>query len=132
MALPNIPICFPASLNPSSSHDSDDEQEWLDDGIWAAPGDTVTYRDEPLPFEFAADSLLPPGGDAAAISSVPYATYSDGELVNPQHELLRLHHKLVHLPFSQLKAMTRNNIIPRRLAKCVVPKCSACLFGKAT
>ena len=131
MALPNNPICFPARLNQSSSLDPDDE-EWLDDGIWATPGEMVTYRDEPFPFEFAADSLLPPGGDVAAISFVPYATYSDGELANPQHELLHLHHKPTHLPFSQLQAMARSHIIPHRLAKCVIPKCSACLFGKAT
>ena len=130
-ALPNAPICFPARLKQASFPDPDDE-EWLDDGIWATPGDAVTYRDEPFPFEFAADSLLPPGGDAAAVNSVPYATYSDGELANPQHELLRLHHKLAHLPFSQLQAMVRNHITPIRLAKCAVPKCSACLFGKAT
>ena len=130
-ALPSSPICFPARLKQANSPNSDDE-EWLDDGIWATPSDAVTYREEPFPFEFAADSFLPPGGDATAISSVQYATYADGELANPQHELLRLHHKLAHLPFSQLQAMARSHVIPNRLAKCVVPKCSACLFGKAT
>lgn len=130
-ALPDSPICFPAKLKPSTSLEFDDE-EWLDDGIWATPDDKVTYRDEPFPFEFAPGSLLPPGGNSNVVDTVPYTTYSDGELANAQHELLRLHHKLAHLPFQQLQAMARKHVIPHRLASCTVPKCSACLFGMAT
>ena len=69
LALPETPVCFPARLNASDS--IDDDEEWQDDGVWAAPEDRVTYREEPLPFEFAGDSLLPPGGNAATIASIP-------------------------------------------------------------
>ena len=45
---------------------------------------------------------------------------------------LCLHHKLAHLPFAHLQAMARDNIMPHLLANCIIPKCSASLFGKAT
>jgi len=47
-------------------------------------------------------------------------------------ELLRYHHRFGHVSFSKLQNMARQNIIPRRLADCNVPACSACLFAKAT
>ena len=111
LALPEIPVCFPARLKASDS--IDDDEEWRDDGIWAAPEDRVTYREEPFPFEFARDSVLPPGGNAATIASIPYAAYTDGELANPQHELLCLHHKLVtsHLPNKMFERIIQVNLL---------------------
>ena len=47
-------------------------------------------------------------------------------------ELLRYHHQFGHASFAKLQNMAKQNIIPRRLAKCQVPTCSACLFAKAT
>src|SRR5210317_790954 len=47
-------------------------------------------------------------------------------------ELLRYHHRFGHISFAKLHNMAKQNIIPRRLAKCQPPTCSACLFAKAT
>jgi len=47
-------------------------------------------------------------------------------------ELLRYHHRFGHVSFAKLQNMAKQNIIPRRLAECQVPACSACLFAKAT
>jgi Reverse transcriptase (RNA-dependent DNA polymerase) len=47
-------------------------------------------------------------------------------------ELLRLHHRLSHIPMSRLQAMAREGVVKRRLAHCRVPTCQACLYGKAT
>ena len=32
----------------------------------------------------------------------------------------------------QLQEMAKHNIIPKRLSKCPLPVCSACLYAKAT
>ena len=47
-------------------------------------------------------------------------------------ELLRLHYKFGHTPFSKLQETAKQGIIPKRLAKCQVPVCSACQYAKAT
>ena len=46
--------------------------------------------------------------------------------------MLRYHHRFGHISFAKLRNMAKQNIIPRRLAECPIPACSACLFAKAT
>ena len=50
----------------------------------------------------------------------------------PEAELLMAHHQFQHISFSKLQEMARQGVLPRRLAKCKIPSCSACLYGKAT
>ena len=47
-------------------------------------------------------------------------------------ELLQYHHNLQHVPFSRLREMAKQGIIPRRLANCRTPVCAACMYGRAT
>ena len=47
-------------------------------------------------------------------------------------ELLMAHHRFQHISFSKLQQMAHQGILPRRLACCKIPSCSACLYGKAT
>ena len=42
------------------------------------------------------------------------------------------HHRFQHISFSKLQEMARQRILPRRLAHCKIPSCSAFLYGKAT
>ena len=42
------------------------------------------------------------------------------------------HYRFQHISFSKLQEMARQGILPRRLAQCKIPTCSACLYGKAT
>jgi hypothetical protein len=46
-------------------------------------------------------------------------------------ELLQFHHRFGHISFRKLAEMAKLGIIPKRLAKCAVPTCSACLYAKA-
>ena len=46
--------------------------------------------------------------------------------------LLKMHYKLGHLPFSNLKIMATNGNLDCRMANCHVPICAACSFGKAS
>ena len=54
------------------------------------------------------------------------------DVKNPTAELLAWHYRLSHTPFTHLQAMAKQRIIPKRMATCSVPKCPACLYGKAT
>ena len=49
-----------------------------------------------------------------------------------QQQLLHWHHRLGHMPFARLKEAAEVGIIPRRLRNVSPPKCTACLYAKAT
>ena len=51
---------------------------------------------------------------------------------NDQTELMHWHYYLSHLPFTNLKQLTLNGKIPKKLAKVKPPKCAGCLFGMMT
>ena len=56
----------------------------------------------------------------------------DQDTLTPTTELLRLHYRLGHLPFSQLRSMAATGFLPKRLLQARIPKCAACMYGKAT
>ena len=62
------------------------------------------------------------------------ATVDDKEDHAPdlQSKLLCWHHKFRHIYFSKLRRIAAHGDIPKRLADCKIPMCTACLFGKAT
>ena len=47
-------------------------------------------------------------------------------------DFLHLHYKLGHIPFSKLREMAKQGLIPSKYAKCETPVCSACLYAKQT
>ena len=47
-------------------------------------------------------------------------------------ELLMLHHQYGHISMRKLQEMAKQGILPKRLATCRIPTCSACLYSKAT
>ena len=55
----------------------------------------------------------------------------DRQESTPEVELLMAHHRFQHISFSKLQEMARQGILPRRLAQCKIPSCSACLYGNA-
>ena len=56
----------------------------------------------------------------------------DHQESTPEAELLMAHHQFQHISFSKLQEMAHQGILPRQLAQCKIPSCSACLYGKAT
>jgi hypothetical protein len=52
--------------------------------------------------------------------------------IRNERELLLYHEKLGHMPFKLIQHAATNNILPKRLAKCKIPICPACLYGKMT
>ena len=51
---------------------------------------------------------------------------------NVSSEFLRYHHKFNRISPKRIQLMAKQGILPRRLAKCPIPVCTACLYGKAT
>jgi hypothetical protein len=49
-----------------------------------------------------------------------------------QQELLHWHYRLNHLSFTHIQAMTKLHLLPSRLAKCTIPLCIVCTYGKMT
>ena len=47
-------------------------------------------------------------------------------------QLLQLHHQYGHLSMRKMQEMANQRIIPKRLAQCRIPTCSACLYAKMT
>jgi hypothetical protein len=47
-------------------------------------------------------------------------------------EFLQWHHRLGHASPAKIRMMASLGILPRRLAKCPIPVCTSCLYGKAT
>ena len=55
----------------------------------------------------------------------------DHQATSNTAELLRYHHKFGHISFRRLQEMAKLGTIPKKLAKCQIPACSACLYSKA-
>ena len=56
----------------------------------------------------------------------------DRQTTNVTAEFLRYHQKFNHCSPKRMQLLARVGVIPRRLARCPVPVCSSCLYGKAT
>ena len=51
---------------------------------------------------------------------------------SPTADLLTWHYRLNHVSFEKIRQMAARGDLPAALRHCRVPKCAACLFGKAT
>jgi GAG-pre-integrase domain len=47
-------------------------------------------------------------------------------------ELMEWHHRLCHMPMKRIQNLAVKGILPKRIAKCKIPLCPACVFGKMT
>ena len=56
----------------------------------------------------------------------------DIQAESDQAKLLAWHYRLGHIPFAKIQQMAARGDLPGRLARCQVPKCAACLYGKST
>ena len=59
-------------------------------------------------------------------------TSKQAVMTNDTAELLKLHYKMGHIPFPKLRVMAKQGKIPKALAKCDIPLCSACLYARQT
>ena len=71
-------------------------------------------------------------GDGASSETVAVEPDEEDKLPNLAAELLKVHHRFNHIGFAKLQTMAKCGVIPKRLANCDKPVCSACLYGKMT
>ena len=96
----------------ASSTEDDDEVFWTDDvpdGVFNHQGPPSTNDGDELLLDEDNESM----DDATA-------------------EFLRIHYRLGHLPMGKIKIMAKQGLVSKRLAKCDIPVCPACFYGKAT
>jgi hypothetical protein len=105
--------------------DSDDDSDTIDIDDEHAE-DYFPSADVPIQTDFPID-----GPSASNLPRVE----PDEEDTIPQTDsadLLRYHHRTGHVSMVKLQEMARQGMIPKRLATCSVPICTACAYGKAT
>jgi hypothetical protein len=68
--------------------------------------------------------------DTNQTAEVMNKTYKN---VKQDKELMMIiHQQLCHIPFKRIIRMAENGTLPRRLAKCPIPICQSCIYGKLT
>jgi hypothetical protein len=101
-----------------------------------ATNKTGTKKGSPTPVEFNLNGPSMPDSEGGKANSITSKTniITDEEDQQPSDlaELLMRHHQYGHISMRKLQEMARQDTIPKRLAKCRMPTCSACLYSKAT
>jgi hypothetical protein len=124
------PIAFDAALV-SDDEDDDHETDATDSGLNAWPycqptggGDNEgkEWQDNQLP------NTIPNARDSTNIEQESVEIPGRNE----EAELLDYHARYNHVSFTKLRRMAMQGQIPRRLTRCRVPVCAACMYGKAT
>ena len=111
-----------------SAFDDDDESFSTDDNVVTPnPADVPDTQTDPREATFDLNGPK----DQALPDVIP----DEEDQLPPKDakaEWLHYHHCFGHASPKRMKIMALLGIIPRRLAKCDTPLCTACLFGKAT
>ena len=131
-ATSKVTIAIPAGI--ISDSDDDEEEESLNDrkrrqAPWTS---TKSSNNPKLTFEV--------NGPLAIKNTQPHQELLPNIIPDKEHrqpvsemsQHLALHHQYGHIPMQKLQEMAKQGILPRRLTKCDIPTCSACLFAKAT
>ena len=125
----NDVVCLPCDLTADAKEDDEKDE---DPGVWrrnmeawadATPAEYDAWVDTPHVFNLNGDKT----------KEAPHVvTDEEDRLPNHSAELLRLHQDYNHISFRKLQWMAKQGTLPKRLANCNIPTCSACLYGKAT
>lgn len=118
----------PATDNPRGKHNppnTDHDHVMESEGDTDSEGEQSQKNDTPQTIHFNLD------GPTTDESPVIIEEEEDRIPDNNVAELLRMHYRFDHLPIPKLQEMAKQGILPKRLAKCAAPTCSACLYAKA-
>ncbi|KAI2498311.1 hypothetical protein MHU86_16181 [Fragilaria crotonensis] len=115
---------------------SDEATPWQQ--TWTPPP-TTTETDESAratPVDFSLNgpfTTASEGGNTTEpTSEINVITDEEDRQPSDLAELLMLHHQYGHISMRKLQEMAKQGILPKRLATCRIPTCSACLYSKAT
>ena len=114
------PVSYAAAM--VSDDDGDDPPT-----VSASERGEVTRIDAYLP-----NTKLPPTATVYDDSELTREETAEQQELRKEALLLRYHYNFNHAPFAKLQRMAKQGVIPRALARCRIPACAACLYGKAT
>ena len=130
-----------ASLSPLGERDQllteDIPQLVTDDEVSEASDneegdDPVMSRMQPdQPYDFHVQ-LPHAANDPGRRVEFEYDDEKEMQQLSPEAELMLVHYRQGHIPFAKLVNMAKRGDLPARLATCRIPKCSACMYCKAT
>jgi hypothetical protein len=80
--------------------------------------------------EFELDG--PKGTEAVQTPTIIEDEEDSPKLESVAAEFLKKHHCLNHLSTAKMQVMAKQGILPKKWAKCDIPICTSCLYGKAT
>jgi hypothetical protein len=137
----NDPIALPAGI--ISDHEPDDDVRKAESpsnssSRWIAEDgdDDTPIPTTPTTIDF--DLNGPPqtaseGEGTASVTSTTNVIINEEDMQpSDLAEILTLHHQHAHISMRKLQEMAKQGVIPKRLSKCRIPTCSACLYSKAT
>jgi hypothetical protein len=81
-------------------------------------------------YEFNLDG--PEGTETVRTPTIIEDEEDSPKLESVAAKLLKKHHCLNHLSMAKMQVMAKQGILPKRWAKCDIPICTSCLYGKAT
>jgi hypothetical protein len=107
--------------------------------LWTGASETPDDLDLPkvattIDFNLDGPPTSTPEGEGTASTTSTINIITDEEDRQPEDLalLLMYHHQYGHISMRKLQEMAKQCTIPKRLASCRVPICSACLYSKAT
>ena len=127
------PITFDTGVVSDDEEDDsieEDQTTFEEENQPAASSDSLDRHQSPRKFDLDLHATPESSPDEPAV--VVIDDEEDRQPSNTASEFLKYHIKYGHCSTKRIQAMARNGELPRRLAKCDVPVCSACQFGKAT
>ena len=115
------PMCFETNvISDDEGGDSDDERE-------EEIEDPRAFPSEPVPTSFDLDGPTPEGAVPVIIEDE-----EDRQVTSDAALFLQYHQRFSHISPAKIQLMAKSGIIPKQLAHCAIPVCSACLYGKAS
>ena len=124
VTVPAFPTMISDDEGSTASAESDDESNDGSQGIQESEPTSNTSENSTKNKTFPFTTEQTEGGTPAIVE--------DPILPEDQDELLQMHYKLGHLPFTLIQSMAKMGLLPRKLARCTAPKCASCAFGKQT
>ena len=133
-------FCQQANIDDLHVIEDDRHQDICDDPIPENSPNNETWRAEwrptdsdVIPFHpHKLDGPQPREGEEEPNQEVMVDDKAEDLHRSDIEELLNLHYQLGHTPFAKIQEMAKRGYLPRRLSKCRIPRCTACLYAKAT
>jgi hypothetical protein len=135
------PIALPSGIISDDDGDTSVASKDTDDETDVAPvppspsTDKSDLKAKATPVEFNLNggptTSASEGRKRASTSTINVITDKEDRHPSDLAELLMLHHQFGHISMRKMQEMAKQGMIPRRLATCRIPTCSACLYSKA-